>query len=91
MGWDMSKGGDPMIPIGQTSSQFADAGVIVKARLARVDMQMLDKLVEGFGHLGIVTTTNKDLGEVMIQTTKDCWPDLKKAIEEMPFEIFFIK
>ncbi|HZK86314.1 MAG TPA: DUF4911 domain-containing protein [Desulfosporosinus sp.] len=80
-----------MIPTGEASSQFADAGVIVKARLARVDMQMLDKLVEGFGHLGIVTTTNKDLGEVMIQTTKDCWPELKKAIEEMPFEIELIK
>lgn len=80
-----------MIPIGQTSSRFSDAGVIVKARLARVDMQMLDKLVEGLGHLGIVTTTNKDLGEVMIQTTKDCWPELKKAIEEMPFEIELIK
>jgi hypothetical protein len=52
-------------------------------------MQMLDKLVEGLGHLGIVTTTNKALGEVMIQTTKQCWPDLKKAIEKMPFEIEF--
>ena len=72
------------------SSQFTDADVIVKARLERVDMQMLDKLVEGLGHLGIVTTTNKALGEVMIQTTKQCWPDLKKAIEKMPFEIEFI-
>ena len=74
----------------QASSPFADADVIVIARLERVEMQMLDKLVEGLGHLGIVTTTNKDLGEVMIQTTKYCWPDLKKAIERMPFEIEFI-
>lgn len=48
------------------SSQFANADVIVKARLERVEMQILDKLVEGLGHLGIVTTTNKALGEVMI-------------------------
>jgi len=72
------------------STPFADADVIVKARLDRVDMQMLDKLVEGLDHLGIVTTTNKALGEVMIQTTKDCWPDLKQAIQNMPFEIEFI-
>ena len=78
-----------MNPLEQISSQFADAGVIVYARLERVEMQMLDKLVEGLGHLGIVTTTNKALGEVMIQTTKDCWPDLKKAIENMPFKIEF--
>lgn len=75
---------------GQASSQYADADVIVNARLERVDMQMLDKLVEGLGHLGIVTTTNQALGEVMIQTTKHCWPELKKAIEKMPFEIEFI-
>jgi len=79
-----------MNPLVQASSQYADADVIVRARLQRVDMQMLDKLVEGMGHLGIVTTTNKALGEVMIQTTKYCWPDLKMAIEKMPFEIEFI-
>ena len=74
----------------QASSLFSDADIIIKARLERVEMQMLDKFVEGLGHLGIVTTTNKSLGEVMIQTTKQCWPDLKKAIEKMPFEIEFI-
>lgn len=74
----------------QASSPLADAGVIVKARLARAEMQMLDKLVEGLGHLGIVTTTNKELGEVMIQTTEYCWPELKTAIEQMPFEIEFL-
>jgi len=79
-----------MNSIVQSSSQYVDADVIVNARLERADMQMLDKLVEGLGHLGIVTTTNKAQGEVMIQTTKYCWPDLKKAIENMPFEIEFI-
>ena len=74
----------------QASELFTDADVIVKARLERVEMQMLDKLVEGLGHLGIVTTTNKELGEVMIQTTKYCWPDLKKVIERMPFAIEYI-
>lgn len=74
----------------QARNLFSDADVIINARLERADMQMLDKLVEGLGHLGIVTTTNKALGEVMIQTTKQCWPDLKKAIERMPFEIEFM-
>jgi len=77
--------------IEQSSPLFSDVDVIVKARLERVQMQMLDKLVEGLGHLGIVTTTNKALGEVMIQSTKHCWPDLKKAIEQMPFEIEFFE
>lgn len=79
-----------MITLDHVSSLFADADVIIYARLKRVEMQILDKLVEGLGHLGTVTTTNKALGEVMIQTTKHCWPDLKKAIENMPFEIEFL-
>lgn len=74
----------------QTGTMFSDADVIINARLERVDMQMLDKLVEGLGHLGIVTTTKRETGEVMIQTTKYCWPELKQAIEKMPFEIEFL-
>jgi hypothetical protein len=69
---------------------YSNTDLIIKARLDRSQIQMLCKLVEGLGHLGIVTTTNKELGEVMIQTTKDCWPDLKGLIEKMPFEIEFI-
>ncbi len=85
------KGDDGVNHLEQKSALFADSDVLVKARLNRAEMQMLDKLVEGLDHLGIVTTTNKELGEVMIQTTKYCWPDLKKAIENMPFEIEFIQ
>ncbi|GAB6155351.1 DUF4911 domain-containing protein [Desulfosporosinus burensis] len=72
------------------NSVYADADLIIKARIDRSEIQMLCKLVEGLGHLGIVTTTNKALGEVMIQTTKDCWPELKSVIEKMPIEIEFI-
>ncbi len=69
---------------------YANADLIIKARIDRSEIQMLCKLVEGLGHMGVVTTTNKELGEVMIQTTKDCWTDLKKLIEQMPIEIEFI-
>ncbi|HZK86317.1 MAG TPA: DUF4911 domain-containing protein [Desulfosporosinus sp.] len=69
---------------------YSDADLIIKARVSRSEIQMLCKLVEGLGHLGIVTTTDKLLGEVMIQTTKHCWPELKKLIEHMPIEIEFI-
>ena len=74
----------------QVNSIYANADLIIKARLDRTEIQMLCKFVEGLGHLGIVTTTNKELGEVMIQTTKDCWPELEKVIENMPLKIEFI-
>lgn len=74
----------------QANALFTEIDVIVKARIDRSEIQMLCKWVEGLGHLGIVTTTNKEFGEVMIQTTKDCWPELKRLIEKMPIEIEFI-
>ncbi len=69
---------------------YANTDLIIKARIDRSEIQMLCKLVEGLGHLGIVTTTNKELGEVMIQTTKDCWVELKKILEKMPLKIDYI-
>lgn len=74
----------------QVRSLISNVDLIVKARIDRSEIQMLCKLVEGLGHLGIVTTTNKELGEVMIQTTKFCWPDLKRLIENMPLKVEFI-
>ena len=74
----------------QVNNKYADADLIIKARVDRSEIQMLCKLVEGLGHLGIITTTDKVLGEVMIQTTKHCWPELKKVIENMPIMVDFI-
>jgi len=79
-----------MNDVEQANSLFLDADMIIKARIDRSEIQMLCKLVEGLGHLGVVTTTDKVLGEVMIQTTKHCWPELKKVIEQMPLELEFI-
>ncbi len=68
---------------------YSNADLIIKARIDRSEIQMLCKLVEGLGHFGVVTTTDKLLGEVMIQTTSYCWPELKKLIEHMPIEVEF--
>lgn len=65
--------------------------VLVKAQVKRADIQMLAKLVEGLGHLGVVTTTDKSQGIVVFQTTKDCWPELKMNLINMPLEIIFME
>lgn len=70
---------------------FADSDVLIKARVPRTEIQMLVKYVEGLGHLGVVTTTDRMAGEVLIQATKYTWPDLKKALEAMSFEIVIIE
>jgi len=66
---------------------FEDSDVLIKAQVPRTDIQMLCKLVEGLGHLGVVTTIDRQAGEVLIQTTKYTWPDLQKVMEAMPLEI----
>jgi len=69
---------------------FADSDVLIKAQVERSEIQMLVKLVEGLGHLGVVTTTDRHAGEVLIQTSIFTWPDLKQALEAMPFSIKFL-
>ena len=68
---------------------FADSDLLIKARVQRSDIQLLAKYVEGLGHLGVVTTLDRMSGEVVIQTTKHCWGDLKKILVTLPIKIEF--
>lgn len=63
---------------------------LVYARVERSDIQILTKLVEGLGHLGVVTTLDKTTGEILIQTTEDAWPDLYTALLHMPITVEFL-
>lgn len=69
------------------TKDFFDTDKLVRVKVARKEINMLVKLVEGLGHLGVVTTLDKVEGEVLIQTTKDCWNDLEIALKHMPFSI----
>lgn len=78
-------------PVKGFDNPWAGADKLVRARVARSDIQMLAKLVEGLGHLGVVTTIDKDAGEVLIQTTNDAWQDLKWLILHMPLRVEFLE
>jgi len=71
------------------NNPWQDSDLLVKARVARPEIQLLAKFVEGMGHLGVVTTIDRMSGEVIIQTTKYCWSDLKKNLSKLPIEINF--
>lgn len=75
----------------QRSIPFSDADKLVKARVPRSEIQMLAKLVEGLGHLGVVTTTDKVAGVVLFQATKYTWPDLRRAVEQMGLGVEFLE
>ncbi|MDD2234783.1 MAG: DUF4911 domain-containing protein [Desulfitobacteriaceae bacterium] len=69
------------------TKDFSDVDKLVRAKVDRKEINMLSKIVEGLGHLGVVTTLDKVEGEVLIQTTNDCWDELKIILKHMPFEI----
>ncbi len=67
--------------------RWSEADLLVRAQVSRSEIQMLAKYVEGLGHLGVVTTVDRMSGEVVIQTTKYCWPNLRKILSELPINI----
>lgn len=69
---------------------FQDSDLLIKAKVARSDINLLVKYVEGLGHLGVVTTTDRMQGEVLFQTTKYCWPELQILLTKLPLEITFL-
>jgi hypothetical protein len=72
---------------GDKKNSWSDCDMLVKARVSRSEIQLLAKYVEGLGHLGVITTLDRLNGEVLIQTTKHCWPDLKGIIAKLPLTI----
>lgn len=79
-----------MIRENEEHPAWEDADLLVKAMVPRPEIQLLCKYVEGLGHLGVVTTTDRMSGEVIIQTTKHCWPELYKNLTELPINIKFL-
>lgn len=57
------------------------------AKVNPVDIDMLTRLVEGFGHLGIVSTLDRQEGLVLIRGTKDTAPELLQVLTSLPFEL----
>ncbi|MCL1916906.1 MAG: DUF4911 domain-containing protein [Peptococcaceae bacterium] len=58
--------------------------VLIRAMVRRTDINLLVRLVEGLGHMGVITTLDKEQGIVLIQTTQDCRQELLMLMEHMP-------
>jgi hypothetical protein len=58
--------------------------VLIRAIVQRSDINFLVRLVEGLGHMGVITTLDKEQGIVLIQTTQDCRQDLLTLMRHMP-------
>ncbi|MDR0433954.1 MAG: DUF4911 domain-containing protein [Gracilibacteraceae bacterium] len=75
----------------EAAPPFADSDRLIYARVRRADIQLFTKYLEGLGHMGIVTTVDKQAGKVLIQTTRSMWPELKKLIVALPLSVELMK
>ncbi|QGG46725.1 U32 family peptidase C-terminal domain-containing protein [Heliorestis convoluta] len=57
----------------------------LKVRIDPSHIFHLDIILEGFGHLGVPTTVDRQSGIVLIRTTKDTRPEVIKILETLPW------
>lgn len=60
------------------------------AQVNPADIDMLTRLIEGFDHIGIVSTLDRQQGLVLIRGTSDTLPDLLEILDNLPFPLTII-
>ena len=62
-----------------------DDHILVRVDSARIDL--LNRLVEAWDHIGVVSTLNQQEGRVIIRCTPDTRAELVEVLRHMPFEV----
>ncbi|HOB11710.1 MAG TPA: DUF4911 domain-containing protein [Syntrophomonadaceae bacterium] len=62
----------------------------IVAQVNPADIDMLTRLIEGFDHLGIVSTLDRQQGLVVIRGTADTLPDLLDILDNLPFSLTIV-
>ncbi|HRY12367.1 MAG TPA: DUF4911 domain-containing protein [Syntrophomonadaceae bacterium] len=57
------------------------------ARVKPDKIDMLTKIVEAYDNLGVVSTLDRNSGQVVVRVTPDTWEDMMKILENLPFPI----
>lgn len=59
-------------------------------RIPRKDINFLNKIMEGYDNLGVVSTLDPQEGLVMVRVTPDTRREVMKILAEMPFTIEYL-
>ncbi len=59
----------------------------IYARISLKNIDMLTKIIEGYDHLGIVSTVNGHAGLVVVRVTPDTCQEIRQILEHLPFPI----
>ena len=59
----------------------------IYAQISPVDIDFLSKIIEGYDHIGVLSTLSPEEGRVIIRVTEDTWPDMMEILGSLPFPI----
>ncbi len=62
----------------------------IKVQLEPCNIAYLNWIIEGYEHIGIVSTLDREKGIVLIQSTPDMLGDLKIILQNFDFPIMFV-
>ncbi|MGE5417037.1 MAG: DUF4911 domain-containing protein [Acidobacteriota bacterium] len=62
----------------------------IRCRINPADIDKLNRIFEGLDGIGIVSTTDRKLGLVVVRVTPDTYQDALEVIENAPFPVELI-
>ena len=62
----------------------------IKVRIDPRNIYILDDVIEGYDGLGLVTTINAKMGEVVVHVTPDTYDDIMAILQNFPCPITII-
>jgi hypothetical protein len=60
-------------------------------KVDRHDINFINRIMEGYEYLGVVTTVKREEGILMIRVTSDTYAEVKNILQNLPVQVAFIK
>lgn len=69
---------------------MADEEITIKIKVSPVDIDFINKIIEAYEGIALVTTENPQEGIIILRTSKGCYQDLMYILKTLPRMIEFL-
>lgn len=69
------------------SKHHTKKDAVIHLLVNRQDIAMLNKIMEAYSHLGVVSTVDREKGLLVIRATSDTAEEVRMIIERLPFAV----
>lgn len=66
------------------------SGESVKLQVQPCDIAFVNWIIEGYEHMGVVSTIDREKGIIVIRSTEDMLPELMKVVKNFSFPVTFL-